>query len=204
MIMLDLEPATQVLARLVQGVAEDKLTAPTPCTETSLGALLDHVDGLAQAFTAAANKTVPEGGSQAPSADASHLDPHWRTQIPSRLGVLAQAWTNEQAWTGVTEVGGAESPGEMTGLFALDEVIVHSWDIAVASGQPFQVHPVLLDATFEFVRGLIAQQPEGTPGLFGPPVPVPEDAPALEQLLGLTGRDPQWTPPRNENRTSEL
>jgi hypothetical protein len=31
-------------------------------------------------------------------------------------------------------------------------------------------------------------------GLFGPVVPVPEDAPYFDQVLGLTGRDPQWSP----------
>jgi hypothetical protein len=65
--MLHLEPATEVLAQLVQGVREDQLTTPTPCSETSLGALLDHVDGLAQAFTAGARKTTPPGVSQGPN-----------------------------------------------------------------------------------------------------------------------------------------
>ena len=35
-----------------------------------------------------------------------------------------------------------------------------------------------------------AQNKEGNPGLFGPPVRVNEDAPLLELLIGLTGRDP--------------
>jgi hypothetical protein len=57
--MLDLQPATQTLSELVQGVRDDQLTAQTPCTGTSLATMLDHVDGLALAFTAAATKTAP-------------------------------------------------------------------------------------------------------------------------------------------------
>jgi hypothetical protein len=42
------------------------------------------------------------------------------------------------------------------------------------------------------VQSAVAQNPYGSPGLFGPPVPVPDDAPLLARLLGLTGRDPAW------------
>lgn len=189
--MFDLEPATRVLTDLVAGVRDEQLTAPTPCAETSLGDLLDHVDGLALAFTAAATKT-PLDGDQAPSADASRLGPDWRTRIAERLADLTSAWRDETAWTGMTRAGGLDMPAEVTAAIALDEVIVHGWDIAVATGQPFSSEPHLLEAAYGFVQSAVAERPEGTPGLFGPPVPVPDDAPLLDRLLGLTGRDPAW------------
>lgn len=93
---------------------------------------------------------------------------------------------------GTTRVGGVDLPAEVAGVVALDEVIVHGWDIAVASGQHFSAEPELLQAAYGFVQPTAAQSPQGTPGLFGPPVPVPDDAPLLDRLLGLTGRDPRW------------
>jgi hypothetical protein len=38
----------------------------------------------------------------------------------------------------------------------------------------------------------VAQNPDGSPGLFGAPVAVPDSAPLLDRLIGLTGRDPAW------------
>lgn len=198
--MLDLEPATRTLTRLVDGVREDQMTAPTPCTGTSLGDLLDHVDGLSVAFAAAATKTPLQGGSQGPSADASRLGPDWRTRVPERLAALARAWELESSWTGMTRAGGLDLPAEVAGIIALDEVIVHGWDIAVASGQGFTCEPQLLAAAYEFVQSAVEESPGGTPGLFGPPVPVAYDAPLLDRLIGLTGRDPSWEPPFDKDQ----
>jgi uncharacterized protein (TIGR03086 family) len=191
--MLDLHPATDVLSGLIRGVRDDQLTAPTPCEGRSLGALLDHVDGLALAFAAAAAKTPLDGG---PSADASRLGLDWRQRIPERLDALALAWRDESAWQGVTRAGGIEMSGEEAGLVALDEVVIHAWDVAAASGQSFTCPPPLLEAVYQFVSAAVAENPNGTPGLFGPPVPVPASASLLDRLVGLTGRDPGWRPPQ--------
>jgi uncharacterized protein (TIGR03086 family) len=189
--MLDLTPATDRLAALVVGVRDDQLPARTPCEQATLGDLLDHVDGLSLGFLAAAAKE-PLGG--APSADGSRLGPDWRTRIPDRLAALAAAWRDDAAWTGMTAAGGVDLPGEVAGLVAVDEVVLHGWDIAVASGQEFACPTELLQGAYEFVSGAVAQNPQGTPGLFGPPVPVGGDVPLLHRLLGLSGRDPAWRP----------
>jgi uncharacterized protein (TIGR03086 family) len=191
--MIDLEPATTRLTAVIRDVQDEQLEVPTPCPGTSLAAMLDHIDGLSQAFRAAAVKEPLEGR---PSADAARLGTDWRTRIPERLAALAQAWNNEAAWTGMTRAGGVDLPGEVAGLVALNEVVVHGWDIAVASGQPYACEPHLVHAALGFVQSAVARNPQGSPGLFGPPVTVPEDAPLLDRLIGLTGRDPTWSADR--------
>jgi hypothetical protein len=52
-------------------------------------------------------------------------------------------------------------------VVALNEVIVHGWDIAVSSGQPFACEPHLLEAVYGFVQSTVTQYPDGRPGLFG-------------------------------------
>lgn len=64
----------------------------------------------------------------------------------------------------------------------------------MASVQNFTWEPELVEAALEFVRPTAEGNPDGTPGLFGPPVAVDDDAPLLDRLLGLTGRDPAWRP----------
>ncbi|EHR50778.1 TIGR03086 family protein [Saccharomonospora marina XMU15] len=190
----DLAPATEELARLVRGVRDDQLGGPTPCERMTVGDLLDHVDGLAVAFTGAARKEPVHVGDPPPPPHAAGPGEGLRTRVPRRLRDLASAWREESAWSGETEAGGVTLPGEVAGVVALDEVIVHGWDLAVATGQDFRCEPALLAAALEFVRASVAEHPEGSPGLFGPPVAVPDDAPTLTRLIALTGRDPSWRP----------
>jgi len=191
---VDLEPAARRLADLVSGVPDGSLDGPTPCPDYSVGDLVDHVGGLALAFTGAATKTAAGTGAQAPSGDRSRLGDDWRTRIPQDLAAMAAAWRDPAAWTGMTQAGGVDLPGEEAGLVALDELVVHGWDLARATGQAYECDPPTLEA----VHGFVAQFPasgEGRPeSLFGPVVDVAEDAPLLDRVIGLTGRDPSWSP----------
>jgi uncharacterized protein (TIGR03086 family) len=186
--MHDLTPASRRLAELVAAVPDDALGAPTPCTEYSLGDLLDHVGGLAIAFTAAARKQPLDGGGA--SGDASRLGDDWRTRIPRDVLALAEAWKDPEAWTGMTAAGGVEMPGEIGGLVALDELVAHGWDVARALGEPYEMD----DATLQAVLGIVSQFGDDRGDAFAPERPVPHDAPLLDRVVALTGRDPGWAP----------
>jgi len=191
--MLDLTPATGMLAQVVADIGDDQLGAPTPCRGSSVADLLDHVGGLCLAFTAAAAK---DAGGRGPSADGAQLAANWRTRIPGQLAQLAGAWQDDAAWSGMTIAGGLDMPGEVAGSVAINEVVVHGWDIAVATGHDYACDGGLIQAAFTFVQSAVAQNPDGTPGLFGPPVEVPDTAPPLDRLIAATGRDPRWRPGR--------
>jgi uncharacterized protein (TIGR03086 family) len=125
--MVDLEPATALMTRIVARVRDDQLEAATPCPDATVGALLDHVQGLCLVFTQAATKAFTDAGNQPPQADASRLPATWRTLIPQRLADLAAAWRSEAAWSGITRAGGIDLPAQVAGLVALNEVVVHGW-----------------------------------------------------------------------------
>ena len=139
MSMVELGPAAQRMSDLIEGVPDRMLGEPTPCDEYTLGDLLDHVQSFARAFTAAARKdTAGMTAGRAPG-DASRLGDDWRARIPRDLDALAESWRDPGAWTGMTKAGGIDLPGELAGLIALDELVVHGWDVARASGQDFEL-----------------------------------------------------------------
>ena len=188
--MLDLEPAATAVARVVAGVRDDQLTAPTPCEGTTVAGILGHLAGLAYAFRMAAEKTPVDGTA---STDPAHLPADWRTYIPEQLDALAAAWRDPAAHEGMTAAGGIEMPAEVAVVVALDEVVVHGWDVAVATGQPYAVDDAGAEACRAFADSF--GDDDRPPDLYGPRVPVPDDASALDRLLGATGRDAGWTPP---------
>ena len=192
---VDLEPAARRLAELIGGVPDELLDAPTPCPAYTLGDLVEHVGGAASAFTGAAVKDLGDATSQGPSGDASRLRDDWRARIPRDLAALADAWRDPDAWTGMTKAGGVDLPGEVAGLVALDELVIHGWDIARTTGQAYDCDTPSLEAVHAFVSQFSEPgQEEARAGLFGPVVEVPDDAPLLDRVIGLTGRDPAWSP----------
>ena len=197
--MLDLDPAAREVIGLLGGVSDDKLDGPTPCEGTSVAALLDHFMSLSLAFTHGARKTTAaEGGdSGSPPAppSAEHLDPEWRELLPRRLHELVEAWRVPAAWEGETEAGGVTMPADQMGVVALDELVLHGWDLARATEQPFSCDPASAEAVLGFTAS--TAEPENVEmreGLYGPVVDVPDDAPAFDRALGFAGRDPAWTP----------
>ncbi len=191
---VDLAPAAGQMAALLDRVRDDQLTAPTPCARSTLVDLVDHVDGLSQVFTAAATKQLGQVTGQPPAPDAARLCADWRTRIPARLDKLAAAWADPAAWQGATQAGGVELPAAVAGMIALNELVLHGWDIARASGQPFEPEPRSLRACWDSVSAMYPpDQPHRREGVFGPVVDVPADAPLLDRVLGLSGRDPAWT-----------
>lgn len=87
---------------------------------------------------------------------------------------------------------GIELPAEVAGLVVLDELVIHGWDIAVSIGQSYDPSVPDIEGASSFVESFDTPR-DGD--LFGPAVPVPNDASPLDKLLGLPGRDPSRQPP---------
>lgn len=188
--MIDLRPATQRVSVVVAGLDDDQLGLATPCGSATVGDLVDHLGMFASNFTKVAGKELDEVTSTPPAAfDARNLEDGWRDRLAADLDALAAAWSTDDAWQGTTWVGGMHLPAEVVGVIALDELVIHGWDLSVATGRPYEPPAHEVDAAAAFVAGFDAPR-DGR--LFGPVVEVAPDASTFDRLLGLTGRDPRW------------
>jgi uncharacterized protein (TIGR03086 family) len=191
---LDLAPAADQMAAIVLNIREEQLVEPTPCQRTSVADMLAHVHGLSMAFRDAAAKiSGPTTSTPAPAPGGAKLSRDWRYSIQARLAELVQAWRAPEAWQGETMAGGLTMPAEVTGLVVNNELVLHAWDLAKATGQPYQVHPANLEASWQFVVNT-PDDPKAREGLFGPRLPIADDAPLLDKTLAYAGRDPNWSP----------
>jgi uncharacterized protein (TIGR03086 family) len=187
--MIDLTPACKRTADVLMKVTDEQLNGLTPCQKLSLRDLVSHVGGLALAFTAAARKEFGEL-TDTPPVEGVPLDEDWRTAYPARLAELAAAWREPTAWEGMSRAGGVDFPGEVAGIVALTEVVIHGWDVAAATGQEYEIDPGALHGVLPHVTAIAAEGP--VEGLFGPAVAVADDAPALDRVIAMSGRDPGW------------
>jgi uncharacterized protein (TIGR03086 family) len=174
--------AVQPTVDVVRAVRADQLDAPTPCAGWTVQQLVDHMLEWQPALEGAARKEVvapaPVTGGRPADLD---------------LAGLARAWSDPAAWAGVTRLGGPmELPAAMIGGMVQAELVVHGWDLARATGQHPEWPGALLRAIHDEVAKTAAQGREM--GAYGPAVAVPDDAPVLDRILGMTGRDPNWRP----------
>ena len=142
-------PADRIIA-LAGAVRDDQLGLPTPCGDQDVATVLAHIIGFSIGFRDGARKVSGPTTSTPPGP--LPLPDDWREQLPERVGELATAWREPAAWEGETTVGGVTLPAAMHGGFANNELVIHGWDLAVATGQPYDVASANLDASWQLVR----------------------------------------------------
>lgn len=172
----DLGPQTLIVARLAEGVRDEQLADGTPCPGCAVRNMLGHLTGLAVAFRDAARKDLGATTDTAPDAARPEIGPGWRAELPKVLDELADAWRDPAAWTGMTRAGGIDLPGAVAGAVVADELVIHGWDLARATGQEYTPDPAALRASHDFLRAAAEESDRGD-GIFGPVVFVPADAP---------------------------
>ncbi len=190
---LDLAPAARQIRELIGSVDEGQLDGPTPCPDYAVRELLGHLLGLTVTFRDAAYKKHGPTTGTPPTSSRPVLPADWRTALPPLLDELVEAWRSPAALEGMTRAGGVDLPGEVAGMVARNELVVHGWDLARATGQEFRAD----EASLRSSEAMLAPGDDdrtGPDAIFGPPVPVAADAPLVDRVIALSGRRPDWRP----------
>ncbi|WP_093895912.1 TIGR03086 family metal-binding protein [Streptomyces sp. Ncost-T10-10d] len=189
---IDLEPAARQIAGLLDGIDEQQLADPTPCPDYTVRELLAHVVGLTTAFRDAARKDFGPTTDTAPDAALPVLPDGWREALPSLLDELVTAWRDPAARQGMTRAGGVDLPGEVAAVVALDELVIHGWDLARSTGQKYEADEASLLVSLAMLTP--SDTVPRSEHIFGPPIPVPDDAPLVDRVVAMSGRRPDWQP----------
>lgn len=172
---------------VVRGIRDDQLAAPTPCADYAVRDLLNHLFHVVIGFTARAAKqdfdftTTPDC-----------LQTGWRERFGPETDHLVRAWAAPGAAEGTS--GPMRMPAATVGRLVLLDLTVHPWDLSRATGQEFTPEAAVVRELGPLLAEIAPMAREWK--VFGEPVPVPSGASEFERLLGITGRDPHWRPPR--------
>jgi uncharacterized protein (TIGR03086 family) len=183
--VLELQARAAARAReVVERIRPEQLTAPTPCSEWDVRALLNHLIGLNQTFAdAAAGAPLP-----APDADLAGDDPVHSFASATRA---AEAALNAPgALERTYAVPWGETPGGLLAWILFADLVIHAWDLAKATGQSTSLDPALCEEVLKVGRTIMRDEYRKPGGAFGPEVAVPDDAPACDRLAAFYGRQP--------------
>ncbi|MDT5224916.1 MAG: hypothetical protein QOG19_2323 [Mycobacterium sp.] len=172
------EKALVVARHVAQTIGPDDLHRPTPCRDFDVEALADHLtDTIVRLGAAVAiEPTVPDGVS---------ID----QQIQRLTQPILAEWRRRGLARDVV-FGGRTLPAHLAlGTLCL-ELLVHSWDFAVALDRPFPVSDAHAAHVLGLARQTLTAESRAIAG-FDPPLPLPATASTLDQLIAFTGRDPQ-------------
>ena len=184
------EGAVASTAEIVKSTPADAMGAPTPCTEWDVRALLSHVIGtlwLAEGLFSDQPPRYPMAPGGLPPADVAGDDPAAAYAEASAAAVAAAAAGDALTRVHVTPLG--EMPGPGLGGFTTLDILVHGWDLAVATGQPADLDGRLAAHVLGFAGQSLATT-ESRGGRIGPEVPVAADAPVTQRLVAFLGRRP--------------
>jgi len=176
------EAVAGAFGRLASGT--DDWSAPSPVAGWTARDVVGHLVEWFPGFLAGGGVDLPPGPPLGDDPVAA-----WQHQVDGVQALLDER--GEESFT--HPYAGTHRLADAVNQFYTADVFMHSWDLARATGQD-------VDLDEDFAAQLLAgmRQMEDvlrSSGQYGPPVPVADDAPVVDRLMGFIGRDPGWTAP---------
>ncbi|MGX1591608.1 TIGR03086 family metal-binding protein [Glutamicibacter sp. NPDC055491] len=171
------EGSVAALQFILNNICAADLAKATPCSEFSVGELLDHLAGSVSMIGGALGAAVSDDPALAPEARIANL-------VQPTLEAFAA-----RGVAGEIDLGFAVMPASVVAGILNLELMVHGWDFTQATGQEFAIHP----GHAEYVLGLARKTvgpAQRISGSFAEETMVAESASSLDRLIAFTGRVP--------------
>ena len=185
---------------VITGVGDDQLSGPTPCSEMDVRTMLGHLVGVLDRVGA-----LGRGEDPFTVGDANAPDDDWQDSWAAAADRMAAAWSDDAVLERPMALPWIQGTGADVLASYFNELTVHTWDLAVATGQDPEWDDGVLAAALasgDFIpaedRLALYEEISASMGLdevavpFAEAVAVPDDAPAIDRLVAWNGRDPRW------------
>ena len=169
---------------VVAGITTTQLHLPTPCDGWDVRTLLNHlVSGNLWAAELGTGATIDEVGDR---LDGDVLGDDILAAYDASAKAAAVTFEAPGALDAPCAVSYGPVPGSVYAGHRFVDILIHGWDLAVATDQDTTLDPVLVEAAHE----LLLSQADMVRGseAFGNDIAVPADAGPQTRLLGFIGR----------------
>lgn len=157
--------------RRVDAVVADR---PTPCTDLTCGALVEHVEaGLTTLAGMAGHVAVPGDGS-------------WEHRVATLGEQALEAWRHRGLEGSIGE-GERAMPASFAAAILPVELLLHAWDLAQGAGVELRASAELVASVHAFAEQVV---PGGRGTRFAAEVEPGADADPMDRLAAYSGRSP--------------
>ncbi|MGH1491571.1 MAG: TIGR03086 family metal-binding protein [Acidimicrobiales bacterium] len=174
----------------VRRVAADRWSSLSPCEGWQAKDVVAHTMEMNLRVAGFAAEAGITAEAKAMEADISD-DPLAAWQ--SSLDALIIAVDSEGVLQAVATTPFGEMPVDKFLGFAWVDSLIHTWDLAKATGQAPVLDADLVDRAYH--RLVQAGDSLRGPGAFGPAVEETSDMTMLEKFIAISGRNPRWSAP---------
>lgn len=195
-----LDRAIATVGVVLSGVRPAQLPDPTPCADMDVRALSAHLIGVLDRIAALGCGEDPFAVGETAVADALWVEA-WRAS-GSRA---ADAWRDDAVLDRPMALPWIKGSGSEVLMSYFSELTVHTWDLAVATGQRPEWDEAVVAAALDGARRMLPAENRralyaeisAARGLddvavpFAEAVPISDEAPAIDRLVAWNGRDPR-------------
>jgi uncharacterized protein (TIGR03086 family) len=181
-----LEAAFSHANDVIANVKPEQYANPTPCTQWDVQALLQHFVTATAMFPYVVRGGEPDPAQMAALASSDDLAAEFAKASADTLA----AWREPGVFEREIQFSIGPVPAEVAAGFNVQEVLAHTWDLAVATGQDPALPSPAVDNALEFARQTLKPEYRGADGPIGPEFAAPGGGSATDRFVAFLSRAP--------------